>query len=216
MSFSRCASVPVGLVSKFTPISGLRNSSFICVYKGLYLALYDRKQATQIAQHEFHKKFVMVPFVITSQAAADAVDYFVPSSLADIYNFDKLANEIIRKNADHKFVFCASANPRVQSKVVFLLGCHLIMSYGLGWEDCEAHFADLQDVLDQYAPVYDNHPSLRHCWHAIQCAQRMGWIDFRDLVVDADEDDDISCIHMEEYLHYARSVHFVGNSTPFP
>ena len=98
MSFSRCASVPVGL-SRFTPISGLRKSSFVCVYRGLYLALYDRKQATQIAQHEFHTKFVMVPFVITSQAAADAVDHFVPSSLADIYNFDKLANEIILEPA---------------------------------------------------------------------------------------------------------------------
>jgi hypothetical protein len=201
-AFSRCSSVPAHLSA-----GGFTKASFVNVYKGFYLALYDKKQATQMAQHELQSKFIMVPFTVTSKIVdSEGIETFSPSSLADIYKFDKLANEVTRKNADHKLVFCGSANHRVQIKAAFLLGCHLIMTHHLTYIECVEKFSDLQELFNMYAPSHLNHVSIANCWQALQCAKQLGWIDFREFVADEIEDDSTSMIHMEEYLHYARYV----------
>ena len=200
----RCSSVPTNLESgRVGSLSLLPKSSFINVFEGMYLALFDRKQACQMAQHGLQSKYVIVPFSI---ADSEGLEAFNPSSLADIYKFDKIANEVIRKNAGHKLVFCAGANPRAQTKAAFLLGCHLIMTHDLSLAECIESFSDLKDLFEQYAPSYLNLLSIGSCWQALLCAKQMGWIDFMDSdLVDHDDHDDLaSIINMEEYLHYSR------------
>ena len=79
---------------------------------------------------------------------------------------------------------------------MLLIGCHLIISKGLGFEES---FLALK-AFRPFHPLFEKHFSLlESLFRAVCCAKCLNWIDFS---VDATESS--TQIWMEEYIHYAR------------
>ena len=187
-------------------------SSFFRAHPRLYVALYHEREAARMAQHSLKFKYIIVPM---ASALRDDDDigiqkkYIVPSSLIDIYQFDKITNQIARRNADHKLVFSAGCSVEGQIKVVFLIGCHMIMSHSLNagqTYDVFRRFEEFFFHLDGgQVNVYD-------CWRALHRSTCLGWTDFRERF-DTECDKD-QAIDMEEFIHYSRSAAYVKPCQP--
>jgi hypothetical protein len=178
--------------------------SLIHAFKSIFLVLQEEEKADQLAQHVFCTKYVIVPFMSSDSSSeitdSSVLEGFEPSSLTEIYNFDKVANQVARQHLDHKLVFSTSSKARARSRVVFLLGCHLILSHGMTYFDVCKSFSDIQWVFSQLPPASDeNQPSVQSCWSCIACTTRLGWLDFQGLV-----HRDEGGIDMEEYMHYSK------------
>ncbi len=140
MLFARAASAIVSQPAiQSTQLSG----SFSAVTSNLYFALFDADYAESIARHALNGKYIVIPMTPISAICRYAQEgnyakSFTPSSLTEIYRFDDIANQITRRNADHKLVFAAGRNPQVHQRAIFLIGCHVIMSHGF---DVESTFS---------------------------------------------------------------------------
>jgi hypothetical protein len=172
-------------------------SSFVQLHEHLFLALYEETQATKMAQHTLKTKYLVVPCVHIVEI--DGYDIFAPSPLQEIYKFDELANQTARRNADLRLVFCAGLNPALQARVIFLLGCHMIISLGMDPETVQSIFQKVDCIRNNECN------GILEGWWSLQCAKNMGWIDFHDSFQLDDSDDE--AIRMDEYLHYSRSSH---------
>eukprot|EP00291_Cryptomonas_curvata_P020066 CAMPEP_0172165784 /NCGR_PEP_ID=MMETSP1050-20130122/8609_1 /TAXON_ID=233186 /ORGANISM="Cryptomonas curvata, Strain CCAP979/52" /LENGTH=284 /DNA_ID=CAMNT_0012836303 /DNA_START=22 /DNA_END=873 /DNA_ORIENTATION=+ len=203
MDFGRAVSVQVKKLQHFsisdvpcTVMNSSSASSFVQIHEHLYLALYEETQATKMAQHTLKTKYLVVPCV--NLVEIDVYENFVPSPLQEIYKFDELANQASRRNADLRLVFCAGLNPVVQARVIFLLGCHMVISLGMD--------PDMVYTIFQKAEYIRNKEcnGLLEGWWSLQCAKNLGWINFQD-PFQLDEGGD-EMIRMDEYLHYCSPI----------
>jgi hypothetical protein len=199
------------------PIDALQyaSTSFVCIHKRLYIALLDEKQAQIVARNILNTNYIVVPLTIskvdsmsgiddtpekTNSVRPDMTTAFIPPCIGDIFKFHEVLSTLERKYPRKKLVFQTGADHAIQTRMVFLLGCHMIMSHGLCFEKTCTAFDDLRALIKETAPV--SAVSIRSCWRAICCAKRMQWIDFeRGIHADPNED---RCIHIDEYMHYAR------------
>jgi hypothetical protein len=203
MDFGRAASMQVKKPQHLS-ILGVPNaminpsnaSSFVQIHEHMYLALYEETQATKMAQHALKTKYLVVPCIHIVEI--DGYEKFVPSPLQEIFKFDELANQTCRRNADLRLVFCAGLNPVLQARVIFLLGCHMVISLGMDPEAIYAIFQKAEHIRNKECN------GLLDGWWSLQCAKNMGWINFQDPFQLADDGDE-ETIRMDEYLHYCRS-----------
>lgn len=105
---------------------------------------------------------------------------FFYGSLSELHRFDlamKASNgsDVRHRGSNTIFLICGSAAMHMQC--LFLIGSHLIMAYGLGFEEtflCLRHCHVLVDAGDlDYKEIFAN--KLR----AFCCAKCLDWIDFR-------------------------------------
>ena len=131
-------------------------SSFFCAHQRIYIALYDKSQAERIAKHALHVNYVIVSDNSDLREKQDfdgeEQDNFL-CSLVDVYQFDKMANQTARRNADHKLVFPAGCDARHQLKVVFLIGCHMVLSHGLNEDQTFKVLKRFNELLPAMATV---------------------------------------------------------------
>ena len=180
-------------------VKGTPDSVFIHHFNGIYLAFYEASDAEKMAQHKLFGKRTIIPLLGRDLNAA--APGFTPSSLAEIYRFDEMMRAVQRHNPTHSIVLCAGVDSKVQSKAVFLAGCHMIMTQGFSYVDTVNTLANTTNTLTSVAA--DNEGlTVPCCWMALHRAKSLGWIDFGD-VFDTGCDNP-SRIFIEEYIHYAR------------
>ena len=183
-----------------------RTSSFLNIHNRLYLALLDEKQSEAVARNVLQKCYLVVTLDMVNIRKLDEHDTpeletFDPQGLGDIFRFDEMANALARKDSKLKLVFQTGADQRVQRSLTFLLGCHMILSHGVGFEEAYLAFRQLHHLVEFDA---ENSVTIRSCWRAFCCAKVHGWVDFNPVLGPSPYDAD--CMHIEEYLHYARHV----------
>ena len=175
-------------------------SNFVQIHEHLFLALYEETQATKMAQHALKSKYMVVPCLHIVER--EIYNSFVPSPLEEIYKFDELANQTARRDSDLRLVFCAGLNSALQTRVIFLLGCHMLVSLGMDPEAVGTIFQRVEHIRNQ------EFQRLLEGWWSLRSAKDVGWINFQEpFQLEDDEDDET--IRMDEYLHYCRlkSVH---------
>jgi hypothetical protein len=126
---------------------------------------------------------------------------FSPCSLEEIHEFAMKTWKMERTSKGKNIVFCTDPEPNLVSRSVFLIGCFLIMFHDLDHDQTYEKFTSVHDSLqDQMRP----HLSLLSCWRAVHRSKELGWIDFREVFDEAEEEEEPDSIQMEEYLHYSR------------
>jgi hypothetical protein len=109
-----------------------------------------------------------------------------------------MSQSAIRQNAGMKVVLYTGPGNAHQLKIIFLLGCHMIMTHGWSCDDALTAFKPLTDLVHSACPD----GSVESSWRALYWAKMRNWINFKetfDLGLDNHDG-----IQMDEYLHYAR------------
>ena len=56
------------------------------------------------------------------------------TSLSEIFKYNTVLSKLARGNPNNNFVIFTGPEPTMQVKLAFLVGCHLILEHGLGFE----------------------------------------------------------------------------------
>ena len=199
-TFTDCAGSDSAVSTVHSKQKNTLDSIFIHIFNGIYLAMLEASDADKIAQHKLHCKRIIVP--LFSRSPNPATPYFTPSSLADIFKFDEMMRAVQRHSPSHCIVLCASVDPFVQAKAIFLAGCHMMMTQGFSYAETVAAFAKPRAAMPRAGRIDNEGSSLECCWTALYRAKSLGWIDFGDIFDTGC--DNPSRIFIEEYIHYAR------------
>jgi hypothetical protein len=159
-----------------------------------------------MAQHSLKAKYIVVPMTAMCRYTQEGnlARSFTPSSLIELYKFDVMANQIERQNADQKLVLAAGRNIQVQSRAIFLIGCHMIMSHGLNAESTYSIFKHVKELFTRNESGLVN---LLDCWCAVDSAKSNGWIDFKERFdMESEEKPDNETIDMDQFIHYSRCI----------
>ena len=176
----------------------------VLVHNRLYLALLGEKQAEIVARNILTLNYLVVPLSVSDVADIQSTkdnETFEPPCLGDIFKFDEMASALERKHPRMKLVFHTGPNQTTQIGMAFLMGCHLIMSHGVGFEETFLTFRNFHSISELKANGSAD-ISITSCWRAFCCAKCLAWIEFNKVVCDSVHDD--KCIHIDEYMHYAR------------
>ena len=185
-----------------------QSPSFLHVYNRIYLALLHEQHAEIISKSILTFNYVIVPLtrcqveVEIEQSQPGPSDRFHPPSLGDIFKFDEIASSLQRKHPRMKLVFQAGEDKAIQLKMAFLIGCHMMMRHDCGFEETYLSFKGMQSLFDSKAPESADTVSITSCWRAFYCAKRLNWMEFDTVATETTCDN--RCIHMDEYMHYAR------------
>jgi hypothetical protein len=121
-------------------------------------------------------------------------------TLEEIYRFDEIIKNAMANDSRHdQVLICAGLEPCRQVRVLFLLGCHLIMSQGLGFEETVLAYRPFKSLIADHC---SDDVRLEEYWRGLCCAKCLAWIDFNKCQDDQSE----SGIQMDEYMHYARQA----------
>jgi hypothetical protein len=122
-------------------------------------------------------------------------------SLVEIFKFNNKVKSILRRCPNLKLAFCAGTEPSTQLKIAFLLGCHLIMEQGLGFEATYMAFRPLHSLFETQDMM--GAPTIRSSFRAFCCCKCLNWIDFSE-EQDSSKLKPLETISMDEHMHYAR------------
>jgi hypothetical protein len=175
-------------------------SAFLRLHGRLALALLDKEQAASIAQHELNSSHILVGVEVANKPGPRATDISVatPATLEEIFMFDEYFNSICRQNNESKVVVYTGLDVQRQIKIIFALGCHLIMTCGLKVHEVILGFKAVDNLVGVEVSEY----SLYHYWFALDSAKSLSWISFKETFDSPNYEPD--SIAMDEYLHYAR------------
>ena len=120
-------------------------------------------------------------------------------SLEDIYRFDGMIQA--RLKASSRLLLCAGNRVYGQIRFSLLLGCHLMISQGLGFEETLLTFRAMHATFSSYNFGVQ---SIEQCLRAVCCAKCLKWIEFEVKHSVENNEDMRDEIHMDEYLHYTR------------
>jgi hypothetical protein len=167
----------------------------------IYIALCEEKQAVKLMQGKVMEKYVIVKPTFVDE---DSLDFglqakgFWPSSLVDIYRFNSMADRIARQNADSKLVFSSGILKEVQIQVVFLVGCHIMLSKGFNPDETLCLFNNIDGFVVDGG---EGQLAIIDCWRALHRVAAMRWIKFVNTDDECDED---HTIDMDAFTHYSR------------
>jgi hypothetical protein len=199
---------------QFSPQKDLNQNNslvkaFFHIHNRFYLALLDSSQAELISRHVLNANYMVLPLTMTNVdeisarvSKANPAAAFSPAFLGDLLKFDDAIGAVERRRSRMKLVFQTGSDPKVQVQMAFMLGCHMIMSHGVGFEETCLAFKNLHTLFAETGASDEHGVSMRSCWRAICCAKALSWIDLKRAVFTNRADD--RCIQIDEYLHYAR------------
>ena len=198
-SISRVAST-ASLGSSNENLKLIPNSTFIQLLPGLYLALYDKKHARLVADHELTKPYALatVPRIEELQPMANKALLSSPACLEVIFRFDQACNTLHRKNAGGTIVIYTGSSLSDQSRIIFLIGSHLLMTHHFSPEHVRNAFHQIKDKLKCDECEF----AMPYYWNALGIAKSRKWVCFKE-TFDCPTYTSGS-IDMDEYLHYAR------------
>ena len=175
----------------------------IHIYNNLYIAMSDIEQIKHSEVVE-KSRIVMIPFNAIQRGFCEAErtseNSFHPSYLTAIYKFGASISKISSLNEHKKMVFFTSRDIQSQSKLAFLLGCHLIMAHGLGFEETCLAFVPIWKMHEHICLIVR---SVEKSLRAFCCARCLNWIDFGKTFKALDKKETID---VEEFEHYSRCV----------
>jgi hypothetical protein len=179
-------------------------STFLRLNTRLSVALFDKEQASSIAQHELIGSYALVGIEVAQKKKNHQKDISAatPATLEEIFMFDAYFNTLCRQNNEVKVVVYTGLGVERQIKIILLLGCYLIMTC-----DVKVHeVISLFKAVDNLVGLEESECSLHHFWFALDSAKTLRWISFKETFDSQNYDSD--CIAMDEYLHYARYQRF--------
>ena len=179
---------------------------FVYLHNRLYISILDNQMAAIALKCISNMKFKYVSLLRSNIAdiihrlpAMPSITLFSAPCLKDILQFDHMASGIQQRSPTKKIVFQVGSEASAQATMAFLLGCHMMLSNGLGFEETFL-------ALGRMIQSLDNREqgclaiSMRSCLRAFCRAKCSGWI----RTADSGTCGDSSSIHIDEYLHYAR------------
>ena len=187
--------------------------SFVYIHNRIHMALFDEKVTPTVSGSFSELNFKFVPML---QTVADIIQrrsitfsdkfLFKAPSLEDIFRFNELAMDLQQRSPTTKIVFQAGSDQFSQATFAFLVGCHLMLSHGLGFEETYLAVSRIPGAIE---PRGQDLPSIsvRGCLRAFCRAKCHNWICFTESEA-SQPSEDVSSIHVEEYLHYARCTSF--------
>ena len=199
-------------------------NSFVYIHNRIYLTLNDEKFSLSVIKSVSDLNFTivnphqsniadMVQENRNTIAVPSELPFVVPS-LKDISLFNCKVSDLERVNAAMKTVFQAGSDPTSQATLAFLLGCHMMLSHGLGFEETYLAVSRIPSIKEPQG-CEDSCMSVRSCLRAFCRAKCHSWIRFTD----PDEAcEDTSSIHIDEHLHYARRarIRFYAHPSGLP
>jgi hypothetical protein len=126
----------------------------------------------------------------------EAAERSISLSLEEMFQFDVIMQNLINRHS-HRVVVCTGSETSRQARTLMLLGCHMVMSQGMAFEETLLRFRPLQSLIQTY---FNGISAFEVLLRAICCAKCLNWIDFGFGNNDIPE----SGIQMDEYIHYAR------------
>ena len=177
--------------------------SMLHIYNNLYISLKDIENFKCSLDVDM-KNIVLIPFNARQQSyeednTSDHTGSFQPSYLAAIYRFDERINKVSLTNDGKKLVFVTRRDTQSRVRLSFLIGCHLIMAHGLGFEETSLAFRPLWELHEH---ISCSEKSVEKSLRAFCCARCLNWIDFGKSVKALEESK--QTIDMEEFEHYSR------------
>ena len=100
------------------------------------------------------------------------------ASLLDIHRFDTLMKEGVRSSAGLKLMLMIDGELGSQIKNLFLLGCHLILSQGIGFEETLLSFKCFHILFEKYFTI--SNISVENSLRSLCCAKCLDWINLRN------------------------------------
>jgi hypothetical protein len=168
------------------------------VYGNIYLSFLDFDQARQLSCQVELTGFRLVPSFDCERTCCGAdenvMDYRM-TSLGHIFRFDDMVKGIQGGCSGQKILFCTGPELFRQIRIAYLIGCHLIMAHGLGFEETYLAFNSMRGRDDL---CLEGRTFVQTSLRAVCCSKCLNWIDFRA------EDHSTSRIEMDEFIHYAR------------
>jgi hypothetical protein len=189
------------------------SKSFLHIHNRIYVALLDGEQTEIVSRHVLTTNYLVVPLEMTDvdriavkacQGDLFGAHPFHPAFLGDILKFNETVSSLERRKPGMKLVFQAGRDENVQVQMAFLLGCHMIMRHGVGFEETHLAFQSLQVLVNESesGACGDLGICIKSCWRAICYAKCQNWIDLFTAVNTSDGEDK-RCIQIDEYIHYA-------------
>jgi hypothetical protein len=171
------------------------------VHSKIFLSLFSketlRDRERNFPSIQFRDYLVVGLKIDESELLLEAPGGITSVSLQEVHRFDSFVRNMIALQPHMKLLICAGDEPFRQIRTMLLVGCHLIISQGLGFEES---FLALS-AFRSFHPLFEKHlASLESLLRAVCCAKCLDWINFN---LDVSEDCTTQ-IHMEEYIHYAR------------
>ena len=172
------------------------------IHNNLYVSLTDVEQERRRSQ-PVDQKIVLIPFNSVhccEENSCEVGKAFQPSYLSAIYNFDAKIRNISAKCDGCKLVFSTSELAVCRVKLAFLLGCHMIMTHGIGFEETFLAIRQLFKLVGEGTTMTD---SVGNSLRAFCSAKCLNWIEFSKILKKTDGNQ--HTIDMEEFDHYSRS-----------
>jgi hypothetical protein len=181
--------------------------SFIYIHNRLLLAVLDERISPAVNTKMSSLNYVFVSPHQTNvteflqrETQRKSRDKFTKPKIEDIYEFDQMACAVEAKYPTQRIVFQTGSDQNAQATISFLMGCHMMLSHGLGFEETYLAFRRLHSIMDP--PTRDGPQiSVKSCLRAFCRAKCSEWITFKDPV--AGSPDKPGTMHIDEYLHYA-------------
>ena len=107
-------------------------------------------------------------------------DTVLPVSLGEVRTFDIMMRMIASRDCSALItVVCYCCDQQTQEAVAFLVGCHLMLSHGYGFEETILLFRPPNELIaTYYADQRHVNYSFKNLLRAVCCAKCLGWIDF--------------------------------------
>ncbi len=125
----------------------------------------------------------------------------VSFSLEDMFHFDDIMQKLVQQQA-RRIVVCTGVETNRQARTLMLLGCHMVMSQGMGFEEAFLIFRPLHSMLEIHLRGTS---AFEIVLRAMCCAKCLSWINFGPAPENG--------IQMDEFIHYARFALPLSEST---
>ena len=200
---------PLGAIQESMPLNVRQDPPEIHhVQSRLYLGLGAESEVIDLASRNLAGKHMTIDLKtlcerISSLLLIHPHRDFVPSPLTDLYLFDAWIQSLFLADSG-RFVFCPGLRASMQVRVCFLLGSHLIMTHGIGFEEVYLSFRPLHALFNHFSTEKGVHSSICKAWRALCASKCIGWINFCKSTSRNSSRDRMDCIDLEEMVHYAR------------
>jgi hypothetical protein len=184
-------------------------SSMISIHNRLLLASLDGQISPAVFAKLSSLNYAFIPLrqttvtaIIQRNSQEILHDSFLDLRLEDIYEFDRIACAVEATYPTKRIVVPTGSDSSSRATIAFLMGCHMMLSHGLGFEETYLAFRRLHSIMD---PQSSNGPQItvKSCLRAFCRAKCFQWITFQD--PSENSPDTQGSIQIDEYLHYARS-----------
>ena len=143
----------------------------------------------------------IVGLTTTAEFKDDAQNHQDPLSISleEVYRFDGILRAGLKTSS--RILVCAGNRAHHQIRICLLLGCHLMISQGLGFEETILTFRPMHAM---FASSCTGVLSIEQYLRAVCCAKCLKWIDFQEKQSVQNNGEMKSEIQMDEYMHYTR------------